>query len=330
MDIAVNYHHPFAASAFCGCLFAALTGACSAAEPTEAAVHSDAVQAPAVLRVANRNIVAFRSLFGSMVPAQRVKAAAERVDKLDDIAYTEPVATRQFEINGEQVRLVTVGAIPMFALRRADLDPLDDETLDAAAAAAARNLGGALVALRVQREPSRLAVSAAFSVLATCGLGVALWVFARMKERLVQYLNRATRRPLEWLVVRGVDSTAQVVRMLQRLAGLGGLILSCVAMYVWAAFVLRSFPITAPMGDALANDLVQILGKVGTELAAALPGLTMMAVVFAITYSLTRVARALFAAIETGRIESARMHADTARPTCWLVTGLLWMVALGV
>lgn len=90
--------------------------------------------------------------------------------------------------------------------------------------------------------------------------------------RISQILGRITCLPLDWLVVRGVDMTAQFMQLLQRITVFLLWFLILFVANFWFTFVLRRFPLSEPWGDALAANLLQLLRNLGRSAINAVPG----------------------------------------------------------
>jgi len=282
----------------------------------------------AALAWSNREIVVLRAEVAGMTPRERVADARERLAGLDPDGPPAAVSTGAMALDGQPAVVVAAGGAPLFAIVRADLDPLASLALDAAAARAAHRLEAALDAARLQRDPEVLLHASALSLAATLGLALALWAMRRLRRHGGELLARAARIPLGWLARRGVDLHAAAAAAGRRAAGLAALALGLGACYLWLAYVLRRFPLTAPWGDALAASLWRQLARFAGGKVAALPGLFSVGLIGVLAWLATRALRFLFRAAEEERITLPFVYADTARPTGWLVTAAVWLFAL--
>lgn len=300
--------------------------------PSPALCQSVAQQAeagaPAVLRIANRDVTTFRAPLGGSTPAQRALAVAERAQGLPASALDKPVSVKESAIGNQRALVVLVGTTPMFALLQSDLDPLSDPSLPEAAAAAANNFSSALKAMRAQQQPQILLLGAGLSLAATVGFGIVGWAILHLNKRLSNALGRATSRPLAWLVVRGVDISVPAMAFLQRFTRLVLWILVFVAAYLWLTFVLRRFPYTEPWGDALAANLLGMLKTLGWNAFSAAPGVLVVILIFTVTQVLTQLFSGFLRAVEQKRVSVPFIYPDTAGATRWLLTALAWMLAL--
>lgn len=311
----------------CVCIPASSLAAPSAVDsPSEA----KDVAPPAVLRVSNRDIATFRAFVGIMSPEQRARAAGDRVEKLPEQELDKPVTVRESTMGDQHGMVIFIGTTPIFGLLQSDLDPLSGETLNEAATAAANHFSNALRAMRESQRPETVIRGIALSLAATVAFAVSAWLIMRLKTRISRVLARAANLPLNWLVVRGVDMTAQTMRLLQRIAGFLLLLLVLFVAKVWLTFVLQRFPLTQPWGDALAENFLRMLENLGWGVLNAAPSILVVVVIFTITYLIARLLKAFFQAVGEERISVSFLYPDTAGATRWLVIALLWLFALAI
>lgn len=282
----------------------------------------------AALSYVNREIVVLRAEVAGMTPRERVLDARARLADLDPGAPALPVSTARIVLDGQDAVVLAAGGTPVFALVRADLDPLAALDLGAGAGKAARRLEAALTAARLQREPEVLLRATLQSLAATLALALALAGIRRLRRRGMHWLERAADMPLGWLARRGPDLHAAALAAGRRAARLAALLLGLGACYLWLAFVLRRFPYTEPWGDALAAQLWRRLARLGAAMVTALPGLFTVFLILVLAWLAARALRLLFRAVEEERLTLPFVYADTARPTSWLVTAVIWLFAL--
>lgn len=311
------------------CFHTASLAASSTSAPS-ASANNDPVQSPATLRIGNRDIVIFRGTLEKMTPEQRVHTTVERVEELPDRELDYPVSVRESTIGNQHGMVVFLGIMPMFAVLQSDLDPLSHRTLNEAGMAAAGNFSKAVRAMREQRRPEILIRGAALSLIATVAFALAAWLIMHLKTSIGHALGHAARRPLDWLVVRGVDMTEQVMVLLQRITGFLLWLLILFVAYLWLTFLLRHFPYTEPWGDALAVNLLQLFKNLGWGAINAAPGVLTVIVIFTITYLIAQLLTAFFHAVAEERISVPFLYPDTAGATRWLVIALLWLFAIAI
>lgn len=90
---------------------------------------------------------------------------------------------------------------------------------------------------------------------------------------------------------------------------------------------LRQFPYTAPWGKQLGSYVINLLQTFVGSAVHALPGLFAVAVIFAITRWIVRLASALFEQVASGTIRISWMDADVARATQRIFSAVAWIFA---
>jgi small-conductance mechanosensitive channel len=295
---------------------------------TDVAPHGQAF----TLRFGNRPIVLLRGRILGRTPAERATAAVHRLDELVADGVTGPVR-RKFV---EGLVVLTVGDHDAITILPTDVDELAGESLDAKSQEAEDNLRLALsevVEARSPRELLRAALTALLATLVAFALSaLLLWARRRAMDSALARLESGLRKQVRQLPSAELWRTAEL-RALALLRSLGRLVfvgLALVLVYVWLTFVLRQFPYTRPWGEALRGFILATLLRLTQGALAALPGLFTVAVIVVATRLLSRLARAVFASIEEGRLSLPGLHPDTAQPTRRLVVGLLWLFAIVV
>jgi len=282
---------------------------------------------PADLYIANRRIATLRTGILGAPPAERVEATEQRVRSLVDnggplVVTIRPVPEgRALEIDGHLVFRILAG----------DVDLEAGATLDQTAGAAAQELRLALAEIREARDSRAFLPAVGWSLLATAGLIGAFWLFRKAYVRIARRIREAVTRRTKsmapgwgglWMGYGGAASVLTApVRLLFWLASLG-------LMYLWTGFVLTRFPYTRPWGESLRDNLLEALGRFGTKLLHAIPGLLFVVLIFLIARLVVRVLRAFFLGVQERRLAVAWVDETTARPTERLLTTVVWLFAL--
>ncbi|WP_158590392.1 mechanosensitive ion channel family protein [Noviherbaspirillum cavernae] len=294
------------------------------------AAYYDAASSPVWLRVANRDIVILRSTLADTTPLQRAQYANARIDRLTDAELGAPISLKEIIIGDQSGIGVVLGSATLFVLTRADLDPLAEESLEDAASAAAGRLSSALKAMREQYEPKTWINGILLSIAATAAFLLAIWLIMRLKNHIRQALERRTLRSLDKYVVRGIDVMAMTRIFIERITMLVLWVLLFVVGYVWLAFVLRSFPYTAPWGDELAANVIHVIQNLAQGAIDSAPGILTVIVIFTITRMVVQLLNTFFRAVQDATLSVPFMHPDTAGATRLLVIILIWLFALAL
>jgi small-conductance mechanosensitive channel len=296
---------------------------------TRQAQH-EATNAPALLRIINRDVVKFHATIGNATPADRVHAAEAQVAQLSDKELNSPISVHETKLGGETGLAVYVGTTKLFGLIKADIDPLSDQSLQDVAALAANNLSIALQALQQQRQPETMLRGAALSLLAIVLFTLVTWFIMRMRTRVNRALRVSTRRGLAKLTLSDVASASPLTIVLEGITAFVSWLAIFFAAYVCISFVLGSFPYTAPWGAALAGNLMRLFEELGKKAVASIPGILTVAVIFMIARMVTRIVSAFLRAVEEERISAPFLYPDTALATRWLLLAVIWLFALAL
>lgn len=280
------------------------------------------------LVVQNRTVFVFRAPFGSRSAAERVADASARIRRLAETDAGDSVTTRQIPHG----ILVAVGARGVFTVTQADLDPLSDQTLDAAAQAAAERLRVAIVAEREQRSLTHLLSGLGLALAATVFFLVALRILRKGRYLALDRMPRVAGPRIPRLAVRdfALLDSEQILAFLRRVVDLLAWGLGLFFAYLWLTYVLTRFPYSAPWGEALGAYLVATVRNLVLAALSAIPGLFTVVIIFFATRFLSRLVGTFFTAVESGTVSVPWVHPDTAHPTRRLLGALLWMFALVV
>ena len=282
---------------------------------------------PAELTLANRHIFTMRSAGVAASPAVRARTVQENLVSLVQRGGPLEVTTRTLP---EGVAVVVDGTL-VFRVLQEDLDPERGEEVQVAADAAVHNLRTAFGEMTELRDSNRLLKAIGYSLLASlvfAGLMWALWRgYAALARRVRAFVtHRAEGLSSGWgrhMAGRvGVTNLATVP--LRLLAWLLTLLLA----YEWMTLVLGFFPYTRPWSERLLGRLLSALGRFGTGILEAIPGLLFVMLIFFITRFVVRVMRVFFEGVQAGRVEVGWVDDATARPTERLVTAIIWLFAL--
>ena len=301
--------------------------------PAVAASVADAVAAatvdapPAPVRLTNRVVAVLRATVTMRTPAIRA-AGAERLiqDLLAAAAPPGPVSTRP--LGGAQV--ITIGSQDVFALLPADLDPAGTQTLEQVAADVVGRLQTAVDEVIEARTPRQLASGAVLAILATVALAGLLWLLVRGHFFVAGMATRAADRQLSRLPGADVLGTSRFSEIMRYLVSVASGAIALFFLYSWLTFVLRRFPYTRPMGEALRGFLFERLIAFGSTILNSVPDLFTVVLIVLFTRMLAKIAALVFHAAEEGRASIPGIYPETAQPTRRLVTGFLWLFALAL
>jgi small-conductance mechanosensitive channel len=303
-------------------------GAWPAAAQAPGAPEAPAATADtASLVIRNRHIITFRAHYLGRPPSTRAGGAVERVTRA--FAERRPRDTVGMAMLGD-IPAVFIGDRPIFTVTQGDVDPLTNTAVDVAAREAAGRLAEAWGAMIEERSARQLVRGAVFAVAATGLFLLIIVALRRLTRRLRARVEADVERRAGDVKVGGVTvlhAGFLLIAARRAVLLLGGLAL-LFAAYLWLTFVLEQFPWTRPAGQALGGFLLRTVGNLLAGIAAAVPGLIVVAMIFVFTRWFSRLVRGFFLAVEQGRAQVPWMHPETAEPTRRLVGGLIWVFAI--
>jgi small-conductance mechanosensitive channel len=282
---------------------------------------------PAELTVANRRMYTLRADVAGATPAERVVVIKDTLAGI--IARGGPLTVTTRELP-EGIALMVDGQF-LCRVLHADVNPETGETTRAVADQAARNLETAFAEIRESRDPRAMLSAAGYALLVTLVVVGLLWLLRRGYARLAGRMRELVQRRFARLApgwgshLAGSVDVAELSTMPLRLAAW---LVALLLLYEWAALVLDLFPYTRPWGEALFGNLVDALGRFGSGMLEALPGLLFVALIFLVTRFIVRVVRVFFEGVQTGRVRVAWVDDATAPPTGRLLTVIIWLFAL--
>jgi small-conductance mechanosensitive channel len=278
------------------------------------------------LKFFNREIAVLRARVVGRGPEERVAGAVRVLDRLVEDRATGPVAER--DVGGG--RLITVAGRGVVLLTTADVDDLSGDTLDNATPRAMVALRLALAEADEVHAPQILIRAALWSLLAIAvGAGV-LWLVNRARRRVGARLIAAAEKQIaaSGLAPLDVLHASRIIEVERYVTTAIFTILDLAVLYAVVGFVLRAFPYTRVWGQSMRGFVFTTIETLGLQAVRALPGLFTVALIFAATRLLARLAGVWFAAVEHEQVKVPWLHPDTAQPTKRLMTALLWAFAV--
>ena len=290
---------------------------------------ADGAAAPDTLYLHNRRIATFRTTLLNDTPAERVRLAEAALATVltapgpRSVSQTSTGDSVRFEIDGRTVFFLTAG----------DSDaPRPDAALESQARDVLLRLETAVAEAGEVRDPRRIALGLALSLVAT----LAAWLLVRGTFRLRRRLAMRVRDALLTPAAPGtpaalVSTYAEHARVASRLL-MGAVAWTLVVLIVdaWVTFVLHQFAWTRPWGERSTAWLLELLRQFAGAIASAVPGLVVAALIFVIARMVTQANAAFLRRVESGDIALAWIDRDTASPTRRLSNFVIWLFALAM
>jgi small-conductance mechanosensitive channel len=282
---------------------------------------------PAVLEVANRDVITLRAGVLGATPAERVESVVDRVGAVVAEGGPLRVGTRAIP---EGVAVLVDGRL-IFRVLHADVDPEADETVQQAAQAAAATLQLALDEMREAHDSRFILRGIGVTILATALLVVAFWGLRRAYGWASRHMGAFAQRHSDRLkATLGHQLAGQLglARLVLAPLRLLALLLGILAAYEWLGVVLKQFPYTRPWGETLLAKLLDGVGEIVLKAMGAAPGLLFVLLILLIARFFVRVVKAFFEGVAQGRVQVHWVDETTARPTGKLFTTAIWLLAL--
>ncbi len=293
------------------------------------ATVAEPAAAPQTLYLHNRRIATFRATLLDDTPAERVRlaeaalATALKAPGARSVSQTSTGDSVRFEVDGRTVFFLTTG----------DSDaPRPEASLEVLARDVLLRLETAVTESSEVRDPRRIALGMAFSLMAT----LAAWLLARGIFRLRRRVAKRVYAALQKSTGHGspaalVTTYVEHARVASRLL-MGAVAWTLVVLIVdtWVTFVLHQFAWTRPWGERSTAWLLDVLRQFAGSIASAVPGLVVAALIFVIARMGSQANAAFLRRVESGDIALAWLDMDTASPTRRLSNFVIWLFALAM
>jgi small-conductance mechanosensitive channel len=278
---------------------------------------------PAMLRLANRDIVCLRATVAEQTPQQRVANINARLAQLPPDTAPDQLRWQALHFQGQAaLALVGHGSI-LLALFPADLAP-DDPPLAKVAERTRRQLQLALQARAEQDNPRRLLRALLVLLLIVAALSAAGWLLQRARQfghqRLLRQGQRTPPSPPRLLLLN-----------LARLSlALAHALLWLFFLYSALTLALLQFPYTQPWGQQLGDSVLTLAANGANGVLNAMPGLCTVVAICWLTRLLQRGLYLLFQASEQHQLPLPGLYPETLGATRRLVGVVLWLFALSL
>jgi small-conductance mechanosensitive channel len=311
-------------------LFAVLVTVLALASPNsfaQSGAEEKQILEPAELTLANRHIFTMRSAGLAASPAVRARTVQENLVFVVQRGGPLEVTTRALP---EGIAVMVDDSL-VFRVLQGDASPELGESVQLVADAAVSNLRTAFEEMNELNDWRRLLKAIGYTLLATLVFAGLMWALWRGYAALARRIRGVVTRRAEQLssgwsrhVAGRVSLTNLATVPLRMLAWL----LTLLLVYEWLTLVLGFFPYTRPWSERLLGRLLHALGRFGSGMLEAIPGLVFVVLIFFVARFVIRVMRVFFEGIQAGRVEVGWVDEATARPTERLLTAIIWLFAL--
>lgn len=294
-----------------------------------AATAASQSEAPlARLTVGNRTVFVFRAMLSGYTPHDRAEAAEKRLERALAQGGPQQASIRSI---AEGTQVLLDGSL-LFLVSPGDVNALAGDTTDLLAHESAAQLGKALLERREQRSPAYIVQALALCVLASCALVFFLWGLAALRRQGRRRLEAILGRRLAQVRLRNVRvlDAEHLVHFMRLAMDVVAWFLGLLAAYVWLAFVLARIPFARNWGERLQQFLLDTAAEIASNVAAAIPGLLLVAVIVVLARLASATLASFFKRIESGELHFGWLDRDTAVPTRRLGKVVIWLFALAM
>ena len=282
----------------------------------------------AVLRLHSHDITELRATLFGYTPAERAALALQRIVEVLHEGGPGTV-TRQAVTDGA---LLSVDGQRVLLLAPDDADRLLGQTLDDAADQATKALTSAITEEHSPLSSAQLITSLIRVLTATAVFVAGVVVLVLVRGWTIRLIVRVAHACAG--AVRNRELAAFLQDQLVRSFRWGLLVLAwalgLLGGYVWLSVCLGAFHSTRDIGEQLGGRLFDVSLGIIQAVGQAIPQLTVVAVIMAVTGILVHMSKLFFARIEHRRLSMGWLNRDTAVPTRRLTTVILWLIAIAM
>lgn len=300
----------------------------SEATPQAQARAAQPITPTAKLTVGVRTIFVFRAPLAGFPAHDRADGARKRLDKALAAGGPQKTSLRNID-EGTQVLLD--GRL-LFLVTPADINALAGDTVEEAARDSAALLEEALLERREQASPRYLLEAGGWCLAASVAYLLVLRGLGALHRRVRAWTQRSVSRRLERIRFRNVAvfDANHLTRFVRQVVGLLVWALRLFATFLWASFLLGHIPYFRSWGERLRDYLLATALDLAGEIARALPGLLVVAVIAALARLAMLTAGSVLRRVENAELQLGWLDQDTAPPTRRLVNVAIVLFALAM
>jgi small-conductance mechanosensitive channel len=304
--------------------------AISATFPTMA-IAADPVQTESALAdlvVANRHIVTFRATIGSITPQTRVSDALGRIQNLDESDLELEVTAKPITFNGKPAYTIELGEKHILGIVSEDLDSTSHESIENVKNRAVAALNASRMAYLELNTVEFVSKKIGFMIAATIVLMFVLYLLMRLHRKLRALFTNSIAYKSKVAKELGISNFAMRSGLNALSACYFGTVV--IIVYLWLSFELKQFSYTSPWADQLISWMLNLLLGFMQGIAAAIPDLVAVLVIFLLTRFTVRSLHKLLSSIEQGGVKVPGVYPETVPASRSILTTLLWLFALTV
>ncbi len=307
-----------------GFLLCLLSSAALAADESDAETEAPAAE----LKVANRTIVVLRATLLGESPEIRAARARAVINEVLDSSSELKVGLQSVH-NSIIVRL---GDRRAFIVSPGDVDPVQHDSVEAAANAAAQVLHQVVSENEESRNLRFMLLAVIYSVAATAVYLLLIRLIYLVRGKVLDALPGVMQRHTRALKLGStqVVDAYQLFPVVSRVLHVVRWLIVLLLTYEWLSFVLSRFPYTRPWGESLNSYLVDLARYLFDGIVSAVPGLGVAVAIFFIARGLSAFVQRLLKRMAAHGDNDAWLNQETLAPTRRLSALAVWLFALAM
>jgi small-conductance mechanosensitive channel len=300
--------------------------ASTAAAPKSAIVRERS--ASGTLSIFNRPIVTFRSSVLGVAPDDRAESAQKRILALLERGGEARVTVEKIDVGN----VVKIDGGLAFIISDSDVQPLSGDTLATVTDRAVAALTTAIAETREARNARLMLEAAIWAGIATIVYALCLVALRFAGRALTRRLLHAADVAAGKVTIGGtaVVNRRRAVAIARHLVQWVFWAVVLLLTYQWVGFLLGRFPFTRAWGEQLNAFLAATTIDILTAIAASIPELLIVVVIFFLARTVVGVLHNFFDGVQANRIDVGWLDADSARPTRRIMTFFVWVFALAM
>ncbi len=273
-------------------------------------------------------MVLFRVRGATSFPAEgRAAAIIKRIEAAARDQTVDPTSVRIGASEG--FAAIFAGPMCIMVVTEADAQ-LEQLSVEALARDNERRIRSAIIDYRAARTPERVTratlLTAGATLLYLGAAALLIWLTVRLRKRVELALHaRIHTIGIQSFAILRAERIRTVVSALLRLLRILALL---VLTFGWLVYVLRQFPWTVGVGNALLEHVTAALSALAHDFLAAIPNLIFLVVLYFILRFGLRLVRLFFDAVDRGTVKLEHFEPEWAMPTYKIVR--LAIIVLGL
>lgn len=307
-----------------GVLLCLLSSAALAADESDGETEAPAAE----LKVANRTILVLRATLLGESPEIRAARARAVINEVLDSSSELKVSLQP--VHGSI--MVRLGDRRAFIVSPGDVDPVQHDSVEAAANAAAQVLHQVVSENEESRNLRFMLLAVVYSVAATVVFLLLIRLIYFLRGKVLGALPGVMQRHTRALKLGStqVVDAHQLFPVVSRVLHAVRWLIVLLLTYEWLSFVLSRFPYTRPWGESLNSYLVDLARYLFDGIVSAVPGLGVAVAIFFIARGLSAFVQRLLKRMAAHGDNDAWLNQETLAPTRRLSALAVWLFALAM